>query len=88
MKKKRLKRSSLHAEENFSEKLESLNLDPRFTNLIKKCQEEFGALPPPLSCKKLVHMGLKLRAEFESSVVRRHPYPAPQAQVDEIERQI
>ena len=48
----------------------------------------FGALPPPLSCKKLVQMDLKLKPEFEKRRVRRHPYPAPQEQVEEVERQI
>ena len=47
-----------------------------------------GALPPPLSCKKLVQMDLKLKPEFENTRVRRRPYPAPQEQVEEIERQI
>ena len=45
-------------------------------------------MPPPLSCEKLVHMDLKLKPEFEKSRVRRRPYPAPQEQVEEIERQI
>ena len=45
-------------------------------------------MPPPLSCKKLVQMDLKLKAEFEKTQVRRRPYPAPQEQVEEIERQI
>ena len=42
----------------------------------------------PLSCKKLVQMDLKLKPEFEKRRVRRRPYPAPQEQVEEIERQI
>ena len=81
-------KSNLRAEEDFSEKVESMNLDPRLTKLIHKYQEVFGALPPPLSCKKVVQMDLKLKPEFEGSVVRRRPYPAPQDQIDEIERQI
>ena len=48
----------------------------------------FGALPPPLSCKKLVQMDLKLKPEFQKRRVRRRPYPAPQEQVEEIEGQI
>ena len=48
----------------------------------------FGALPPPLSCKTLVQTDLKLEHEFEKTRVRRCPYPAPQEQVEEIERQI
>ena len=70
MRKQELGRSNLHAEEDFSEKLESLNLDPRLTDPIKKYEHVFGALPPPLSCKKLVQMDLKLKREFEGSVVR------------------
>ena len=48
----------------------------------------FGALPPALSCKKLVQMDLKLKPEFEKTRVRRRPYPTPQEQVEEFERQI
>ena len=59
MRKQELGRGNLHAEEDLSKK--SLNLDPRLTKLIKKYQEVFGALPPPLSCKKLVQMDLKLK---------------------------
>ena len=45
-------------------------------------------MPPPLSCKKLVQMDLKLKPEFEKTRVRRSPYPAPEEQVEEIQRQI
>ena len=45
-------------------------------------------MPPPLSCKELVQMDLKLKPEFEKTRVRRRPYPAPREQVEEIERQI
>ena len=45
-------------------------------------------MPPPLSCKKMVQMDLKLKPEFEKTRVRRRSYPAPQEQVEEIERQI
>ena len=45
-------------------------------------------LPPALSCKKLVQVDLKLKPRFEGTVVRRRPYPAPQDQIDEIQRQI
>ena len=65
-----------------------MNLDPRLSKLIHKYLEVFGALPPPLFCKKLVQMDLKLKPEFEGSVVRRRPYPAPQDQIDKIERRI
>ena len=61
---------------------------PRLSKLIRKYKEVFGVLPPPLSCKKLVQMDLKLKPESEGSVVRRHPYPAAQNQIDEIEHQI
>ena len=82
MKKLEKGKSNLHAEEDFSEKLESMNLDPRLSKLIQKYHVVFGALPPPLSCKKLVQMDLKLKPKFEGSVVRRRPYPAPQDQID------
>ena len=88
MKKQETGKSNLHAEEDFVEKLESVNLDPRLNRLIQKYQEVFGALPPPLSCKKLVQMDLKLKPEFEGSVVRRRPCPTPQDQIAEIECQI
>ena len=81
-------KSKVRAEEDFSEKVESMNLDPPLTKLIHKYQQLFGALPPSLSCKKLVQMDLKLKPEFEGSVVRRRPNPPPQDQMDEIERQI
>ena len=87
-KKKEHGKSNLHAEEDFLLKLESLNLDPRLEKLLITYEEVFGALPPPLSCKKLVQMDLKLKPEFEKTQVRRRPYPAPQEQVEEIERQI
>ena len=70
------------------EKVDAMDLDPGLKKLLVKYQEVFGALPPPLSCKKLVQMDLKLKPEHEGSVVRRRPYPAPQDQVAEIERQI
>ena len=40
-------------------------------------EEVFGALLPPLSCKKLVQMDLKLKPELEMTRVRLRPYPAP-----------
>ena len=52
MKKQEKGKSNLHAEEDFVEKLESMNLDPRLSKLIQKYQEVSGALPPTLSCKK------------------------------------
>ena len=81
-------KSNLHAEEDFLQKIESLNLDPRLKKLLLTYEEVFGALPPPLSCKKLVQMDLKLEPEFEKTRVRCRPYPAPQQQVEEIERKI
>ena len=50
-KKKEHGKSNLHAKENVLQKLESLNLDPRLKKLLITCEEVFGALPPPLSCK-------------------------------------
>ena len=63
--KKQHGKSNLHAEEDFLQKLESLNLDPRLQKLLITYEEVFGALPPALPCKKLVQMDLKLRPEFE-----------------------
>ena len=88
MKKQEKVKINLHAEEDFVEKLKSMDLDPGPTKLIQKYKEVLGALPPPMSCKKLVEMDLKLKPEFEGPVVRGRPYPAPQDQIDEIERQI
>ena len=87
-KKKEHGKSNLHAEEDFLQKMESLNLDPRLKKLRLAYEEVFGALPPPLSCKKLVQKDLKLKPEFERTRVRRRPYAAPLKQVEEIERQI
>ena len=47
-KKKEHGKSNLHAEEDFLQKLESLNLDPRLKKLLITYEEVFGALPPPL----------------------------------------
>ena len=60
-------KSNLHAEEDFQQKLESLNLDLQLKKLLIAYEEVFGALPPPLSCKKLVRMDLKLKPEFEKT---------------------
>ena len=68
--------------------MERLNLDPRLKKLLLTYEEVFGALPRPLSCKKLVQIDLKLKPEFEKTRVRRCPYPAPQEQVEEIKQQI
>ena len=87
-KKKEHGKSNLHAKEDFLQKIERLNLDPRLKILLPTYEEVFGALPPPMSCKKLVQMDLKLKHEFEKTRVRRPPYPAPQEQVEEIERKI
>ena len=87
-KKKEHRKSNLHAEKDFLQKLESLNLDPRLKKLLITYEKVFGALPPLLSCKKLVQMDLKLKPEFEKTRMGRRPYPAPQEQVEEIERQI
>ena len=87
-KKKEHGKSNLHAEEDFLQKLESLNLDPGLEKLLITYEEVFGALPPPLSWNKLVEMDLKLKPEFEKMRVRRRPYPAPRERVEEIEHQI
>ena len=88
MKKQERGKSNLHAQEDFVDKLLSMNLDLRLSKGIQKYQEVFGASPPPLSCKKLVQMDLKLKPEFEGSVLRRRPYPAPQDQINKIDGKI
>ena len=65
-----------------------MNPGRRLRKLIQKFQEVIEALPPPLSCKKLVQMDPKLKPDFDGSVVRRRPYPALQDQIHEFERQI
>ena len=47
-KKKKHGKSNLHAEEDFLQKIESLNLDSRLKKLLQTYEEVFGALPPPL----------------------------------------
>ena len=88
MKKQQKEKSNLHAEEDLSENLESMNLDSRLSKLMQKYHEVFPAWPPPLSPKLLVQMDLKLKPEVEGSVVRRRPYPAQQDHVDEIKGQM
>ena len=87
MKEQEKREGNLHAEENLVEKRDRMNLDSRLSKLIQKYQEVFGALLPPLCCKSLVQMDLKLKPEFEGSVERIRPYPAPQDQTEQIERQ-
>ena len=88
MKKQESGKSKFHAEEDFPEKQESMNLHPRRNDVMQKYHQFLGALPLPLSCKKLVQTDLKLKPELERSLVRQRPYPAPQDQIDGIERQI
>ena len=83
-KKKEHGKSNLHAEEDFLQKIKSLNLDPRLKKLLLTYEEVLGALPPPLSCKRLVQMDLKLKPEFQKTRMRRRP----QEQVEETKRQI
>ena len=80
-KKKEHGKRNLHAEEDILQKIENLNLNPRLKKLLLTYEEVFGALPPPLSCRKLVQMDLKLKSEFENTRVRRRSYPARQEQV-------
>ena len=51
MKKQEKGKSNLHAAEDFSGELESMNLDPLLSKLIHKYHEVFGALPPPCLAK-------------------------------------
>ena len=46
-KKKEHGKSNVHPEEDFLQKIESLNLDPRLNKLLRTYEEVFGALAPP-----------------------------------------
>ena len=78
--------SNLHSDEDMEDKIKLL--DPRVQKLIRTYLGVFGELLPPASCDKLVQMDLKLKPEFVGHRIRRRPYPAPNEQADEIERQI
>ena len=78
--------SNLHSDEDIEDKIKLL--DPRVQRLIRTYLEVFGELPPPASCDKLVLMDLKLKPKFVGHKIRRRPYPAPEEQAEEIERQI
>ena len=88
MKKQEKRKRNFHADKEVSETLETMNLASSLSKLIQKYQEVFGVLASPLSCKKLVEMDLKLKPEFEGSVVRRHPHHAPKDQNDQMEHHI
>ena len=51
MKKQEKGKSNLHTEEDFPEKLESMNLDPCLSKLIEKYQGFFRVLSPPCLAK-------------------------------------
>ena len=55
-------KSKLHIGEDLEQKIESMNLDPRLKKRLLTYEEVFSALPPPLSCKNLLQMDLKLKA--------------------------
>ena len=57
--------------DDFKEKIKSP--DPKIQLLLRKCQEGFGALPPPGTYEKL-QMDLKLPFEFEKQVFKRKLY--------------
>ena len=78
--------SNLYSDEDTEDKIKLLA--PRVQKLIRTYLEVFGELPPPASCDKLVQMDLKLKPEFVGRKIRRRPYPAPEEQAEEIERQI
>ena len=82
--------SNLHSDEDMEDKIKLL--DQRVQRLIRTYVEVFGGLPPPASCDKLVQMDFKLKPGFvlpcEGHKIRNRPYPAPEEQADEIERQI
>ena len=78
--------SNLHSDEDMEDKIKLF--DPRVQKLIRTYLEVFRELPPRGSCDKLVEMNLKLKPEFAGHKIRRRPYPAPEEQADEIDRQI
>ena len=78
--------SNPNSEEDMEDKIKLL--DPRVQKLIRTYLEVFGEPPPPASCDKLVQMRLKVKPEFLGNKIRRRPYPAPEEQANEIERQI
>ena len=88
IKKRGKRKRNFHAEEDFAEIRESMNLHPRLSKRIHKYQEVFEALPSPRSCKIMVQMDFKLKPEVEGSVLRWRHYPAPQDHIDKIGRQI
>ena len=78
--------SNLHSDEDMEDKIKLL--DPWVQKLIRTYLEMFGELPPQASCGKLVQMDLKLKPDLAGHNIRRRPYPAPEEQGNEIERQI
>ena len=88
MKKQEGGKSNLHPQEDFAEKLDSMNLHPDLSKLILKYQEVVGAMFQSLSCRKLVKMDIGLKRKFEGCVERRRAYTAPQDQIEHIGRQI
>ena len=75
--------SNLHSDEDLEDKIKLL--DPRVQKLIRIYLEDFGELPPPASCDKLVQMDLRLRPQPVGHKIRRRPYLAPKEQADEID---
>ena len=78
--------SNLHSDEDMEDKIKLL--DPRVQKLIRTYLEVFGELPSRSSCEKLVQMDLNLKPDVVGHKIRKRPYPAPEEQANEIERQI
>ena len=78
--------SNLHSDKDMEDKIKLL--DSRVQKLIRTYPEVFGELPSQASCDKLVQMDPKLKPELVGHKIRRRPYPAPEEQADEIERQV
>ena len=64
-------KDNLNSEEHFDQKLK--NLDPSLQKLLKTYEEVFKGLPPPGSCKNLVQMDLKLKAEWQKQRPKLRP---------------
>ena len=63
---------NLHSDEDLDDKFK--HPDAPVQKLIRTYLEQFGELPPPASCDKLVRMDLKLKPEFLGHKIRWRPY--------------
>jgi hypothetical protein len=69
------------------EKLKQVE-NPKLREVLLKHAAVFGELPATGSVKKLVTCDLELKDEFKDAGMRRGPYRLPQADSDEVDRQV